>query len=77
MSKQVFTLTDEDLAKVIAISVKGFGESMGIQLPDIMVAKIKDSTVKAINLFEEEEKEEDETFIQEFVRIYDEDIVKA
>lgn len=76
MSKRTFNLTDEDLAKVIAISVKGFGESMGINLPNQMVEKIKESSVKAINLFEEGHSIEGETFIEEFVRIYDEEIVQ-
>jgi len=74
--KKVFTLTDEDLAKVIAISIKGFGQSMGAKLPDDMIRRVKESSEKAINLFDEKSPT-NETLIEEFVRIYDEEIVNG
>jgi len=75
MSDKVFELSGEDLAKVIAVSIMGFGESMGINLPNDTVKRIKDSTVKAINLFPEGNSPDNEDFAQEFIRIYDEDVV--
>jgi len=68
-------LTDDELAKVIAVSIKAFAQNMGYDLNGKILSKTKTEIQRAINLFEgkEQENPKKETYAQEFVRIYNEE----
>lgn len=68
-------LTDDELAKVITISVRAFAKTLGFDLNGRTLEKIKVQMQEAINLFEGKENPQGETFAQEFVRIYNEEVI--